>query len=40
MQFIHHINAGNSTLEIDKELHKYIFKVRRHNINENIYFRN
>jgi 16S rRNA (uracil1498-N3)-methyltransferase len=40
MQFTYHINSGNDTLIIDGDLHKYLFKVRRHDKNINIYFRN
>ena len=40
MQFVHHQNAGEQSLQIDGELHKYIFKVRRYNSTQSIYFRN
>lgn len=40
MQFFYHEQAGQNSLTIDSELHKYIFKVRRHNTNETLYFRN
>ncbi|MEA3314629.1 MAG: 16S rRNA (uracil(1498)-N(3))-methyltransferase [Campylobacterota bacterium] len=40
MQFIFHTDAKNKTLNIEEELHKYIFKVRRHNIEKELYFRN
>lgn len=40
MQFIFHKDAKNETLIIESELHKYIFKVRRHNIDKELYFRN
>lgn len=40
MQFFYHKDAGNHQLKIDSELHKYIFKVRRHNIEESLNFRN
>ena len=40
MQFFYHNQAGNKNLTINSELHKYIFKVRRHNIEEDLYFRN
>ena len=40
MQFFYHREAGESSLTIDSELHKYIFKVRRHNTDETLYFRN
>ena len=40
MQFTYHKDAGSEFLTIDAELHKYLFKVRRHNIEENLFFRN
>jgi 16S rRNA (uracil1498-N3)-methyltransferase len=40
MQFIYHKDGGEQTIKVDGELHKYIFKVRRHNIEEPLYFRN
>lgn len=40
MQFIFHTDAKNETLIIEAELHKYIFKVRRHDIEKELYFRN
>jgi len=40
VQFFYHREAGESSLTIDSELHKYIFKVRRHNTDETLYFRN
>jgi len=40
MQFTYHIDSGKSTLLVDGDLHKYIFKVRRHNKDQNIFFRN
>ena len=40
MQFTFHKNSGDSTLTIDGDLHKYLFKVRRHSKNENLFFRN
>ncbi|MBT3281257.1 MAG: 16S rRNA (uracil(1498)-N(3))-methyltransferase [Campylobacteraceae bacterium] len=40
MQFTYHINSGDPILTIDGDLHKYLFKVRRHDKNQNIYFRN
>jgi len=40
MQFTYHKSAGESTLTIEAELHKYLFKVRRHSIEENLFFRN
>lgn len=40
MQFVYHEQSGESVLHIEEELYKYLIKVRRHNINESIYFRN
>ena len=40
MQFTFHIESGNQFLELSEDIYKYLFKVRRHKINENIYFRN
>ncbi len=34
MQFIFFQNAGNEIIEFDGEIYNYIFKVRRHKINE------
>jgi len=40
MQFTYHKNTGDSLLNIEEELHKYLFKVRRHSIEESLFFRN
>lgn len=40
MQFTYHKDSGSDIIEIETELHKYLFKVRRHDINEDLYFRN
>lgn len=40
MQYTYHKDSGSNIIEIEAELHKYLFKVRRHDINENLYFRN
>lgn len=40
MQFTYHKDAGTQNLKIDGDLHKYLFKVRRHGQNENFIFRN
>ena len=40
MQFTYHNNAGDKSLKIDGDLHKYLFKIRRQDSTENIYFRN
>lgn len=40
MQFLYHSDAKNGSLIINNELYRYIFKARRHNIKDNLYFRN
>ncbi|MEA3290639.1 MAG: 16S rRNA (uracil(1498)-N(3))-methyltransferase [Campylobacterota bacterium] len=40
MQFTYHEDSGNNTLTIEAELHKYLFKVRRHSTEDDLYFRN
>jgi 16S rRNA (uracil1498-N3)-methyltransferase len=40
MQFTYHEKSGDKTLLIDGDLHKYLFKVRRHNKEQNLFFRN
>ncbi len=40
MQFTFHEDCANQFLEIDGDIYKYLFKARRHKINEEIYFRN
>ncbi|MEA3383494.1 MAG: 16S rRNA (uracil(1498)-N(3))-methyltransferase [Campylobacterota bacterium] len=40
MQFTYHENAGENLLTIDSELHKYLFKIRRHSVEDDIFFRN
>ena len=40
MQFTYHKNSSDSILTIEAELHKYLFKVRRHSMDENLLFRN
>jgi len=40
MQFIYHKESSKELLKIDGELHNYIFKVRRHDKEKNLYFRN
>ncbi|MEA3554397.1 MAG: 16S rRNA (uracil(1498)-N(3))-methyltransferase [Campylobacterota bacterium] len=40
MQFTYHKDSGDSILTIEADLHKYLFKVRRHSIDENLFFRN
>jgi len=40
MQYTYHKNSGLDLLQIEAELHKYLFKIRRHNIEDTLYFRN
>ncbi len=40
MQFIFDEKAGEKFLIVENETYKYLFKVRRHKLNENINFRN
>lgn len=40
MQYTYKEDAGQESITLDGELHKYLFKVRRHSSEENIYFRN
>jgi len=40
MQFTFHEESGSQFLEIDGDTYKYLFKARRHKINEKIFFRN
>jgi 16S rRNA (uracil1498-N3)-methyltransferase len=40
MQFTYHQDSGKDILKIEGELHKYLFKVRRHNKEKELYFRN
>lgn len=40
MQFTFHEDSGQDTLTIDGDLYKYIFKVRRQKIDEELYLRN
>ena len=40
MQYSYHKDSGSDIIEIDAELHKYLFKVRRHDIVDNLFFRN
>lgn len=40
MQFIYHQNSGETNLLVDGELYNYIFKVKRLNKEEYIFFRN
>jgi len=40
MQYLHHPEASKPTLELTGDMHRYIFKVRRHAVGENLYLRN
>jgi 16S rRNA (uracil1498-N3)-methyltransferase len=40
MQFIYHKSSGNKILNIDGDLNKYLFKIKRLKKDKNIYFRN
>ncbi len=40
MQFTYSKDASQPTITIEAELHKYLFKVRRHSIEDDLYFRN
>jgi len=40
MQFTYLSDASKPFITIEAELHKYLFKVRRHNIEDDLYFRN
>ncbi|MDF1882264.1 16S rRNA (uracil(1498)-N(3))-methyltransferase [Sulfurimonas sp. MAG313] len=40
MQFLFNENSGNEVLKLRGEDYKYLFKVRRHEINDVLYFRN
>lgn len=40
MQFTFHKDSGNQFLEIEDDIYKYLFKARRHKVDDKIYFRN
>lgn len=40
MQFTYHQEASQEFLTVDNETYKYLFKARRHKIEDEIYFRN
>jgi len=40
MQFVYHQDSGVDILTINDQLHKYIFKVRRHDSSKPLFFRN
>ena len=39
MLYLYHAQAGNSSLVLDGDAHRYVFKVRRHKVEETIYLR-
>ncbi|RLA78842.1 MAG: 16S rRNA (uracil(1498)-N(3))-methyltransferase [Epsilonproteobacteria bacterium] len=40
MQFTYHKHSGDEYIVVDGDLHKYLFKVRRHSKEKNLFFRN
>ena len=40
MQFLHHSDAGASSLVIKEDAYKYLIKARRHKLQDQIFFRN
>jgi 16S rRNA (uracil1498-N3)-methyltransferase len=40
LQFTYHKDSSSDVLKIDGDLHNYLFKVRRHDKDKNIFFRN
>jgi len=40
MLYLYHADAGQSTLHLEGDEHRYIFKVRRHKVDETLYLRN
>ena len=40
MQFTYHKLAGENKIDIEADLYKYLFKVRRHTLEDTLYFRN
>ena len=40
MQFVYLLDAGLDCVNIDNDIYKYLFKVRRHTIGEKLSFRN
>ena len=40
MQFTYHKEASQEFLLVDNEIYKYLFKARRHKVDDEIYFRN
>jgi len=40
MLYLYHTDAGEATLHLEGEAHRYIFKVRRHKVEDTLYLRN
>jgi len=40
MQFTYHIESGTNSLIVKDDIYRYLFKARRHKINDEIFFRN
>jgi len=40
MLYLYHTDAGEATLHLEGEAHRYIFKVRRHKAEDTLYLRN
>ncbi len=40
MQYLYHREAGASQLQLTGDMHRYLFKVRRHRVGETIHLRN
>jgi len=40
MLYLYHVAAGESTLHLEGDEHRYIFKVRRHKVDDTLYLRN
>jgi len=40
MLYLYHEDAGQETLKIEGDAHRYLFKVRRHKIDDRLYLRN
>jgi 16S rRNA (uracil1498-N3)-methyltransferase len=40
MQFTYHKESGCPIIKVEAELHRYLFKIRRHTMQDELYFRN
>ncbi len=40
MLYLYHSDAGQTTLHLEDDEHRYIFKVRRHKVDDTLYLRN